>query len=461
MLVAIRASHATGDETNAPAGPADRGSAHRLPLRNPGRPDHSKGPSRGRGSARGNGRGRTWRQLITALALFACPALATAQPSISGTSGTWSQDQTVTITGSNFGTKTTAAPVVFDDSDHGQAVSARWSGGWPSLGTAACRIQYSTTIRSVALPYTSNGNTSYLRGGHCDTVFADEGWNVLVWKNRTVSSFPAYTYAHWYQRVDPAWVNQDPSDGNFKWYDWSSGSEPYQTSNGANWYLECANWDVGENCQNHFNDDGASLTQDFNWYGTSTQDLVAAGWHKYEIFLKFTQSGAGLIEWHRNGVLIHSWAGSRTDGMTGTARNESFGGYTFDDGNSNNYRYFDDIYYDTTWAHVELCAGSTWATRGVCEPQIPTNWNANGQSITITVNLGQFASGTKYLYVMDSAQAKNALGTAITVDGAGSPAAAPTRLRFRSVRIDFFMPAFGLALAFPVWRFHASRRPRR
>jgi hypothetical protein len=66
-----------------------------------------------------------------------------AAPSISGVSGTLTDGQTITISGSNFGTKTTAAPFI---SSYDNATSANnWSsgtlgGGWQFSGTGgACQ----------------------------------------------------------------------------------------------------------------------------------------------------------------------------------------------------------------------------------------------------------------------------------------------------------------------------------
>jgi hypothetical protein len=60
----------------------------------------------------------------------------------------------------------------------------------------------------------------------------------------------------------------------------------------------------------------------------------------------------------------------------------------------------DDVYVDNTLARVELCPGSTWASRGVCSIQIPSAWSDT--SITATINTGNFTTGQNaYLYVVD------------------------------------------------------------
>lgn len=83
--------------------------------------------------------------------------------------------------------------------------------------------------------------------------------------------------------------------------------------------------------------------------------------------------------------------------------------------------WLDDHYIQyNTPARVELCSGSTWATRGKCEIQIPTAWGTS--SITAAVNPGNFASGsTAYVYVVDSAGDANATGTAVTIGESSTP----------------------------------------
>jgi hypothetical protein len=70
-------------------------------------------------------------------------------------------------------------------------------------------------------------------------------------------------------------------------------------------------------------------------------------------------------------------------------------------GDENAYRYFDDMYVDTTLMRVMLADNATYENATVVEPQIPTEWSDG--SITVTVNLGQLAgAGSAYLFVFDA-----------------------------------------------------------
>ncbi len=100
------------------------------------------------------------------------------------------------------------------------------------------------------------------------------------------------------------------------------------------------------------------------------------------------------------------------------------GHYTSDDA----FRYFDDIYIDTSLARVMLANNSNYNQATVVEPQIPSAWSSN--LITVKVNLGKFpSSGSAYLFVFDSNNNHNSVGYPVTIGGGNPPPAAPTALR--------------------------------
>jgi hypothetical protein len=92
---------------------------------------------------------------------------------------------------------------------------------------------------------------------------------------------------------------------------------------------------------------------------------------------------------------------------------------TLHDRDDNAWRYFDDIYVDTTWSRVVLANNPNYNSASIVEPQIPSAWTSN--SITCTVNLGRLpAQGTAYLFVFDSNNNHNTTGYPVTVVGGGS-----------------------------------------
>lgn len=330
------------------------------------------------------------------LFLVTCVPVA-AQPAINGVSGSVAHGGTLTIQGSGFGTKTTAAPVVWDDAS-GTNVLDKWDGAWPTSQFPAYALTYRAPMRGVAPPHNRVGK--YLAGAHGSTG-ATGGQNVMVWKNRTLST-PGYTYASWYQRSDPAWVFGD--DNNFKLFDWSTGTEPYGsqycyiehnprftslTSTGA-WAGSCNGW--GQEATNLFNQ-----------------------WVKIEVEIKWTSQSDGYMKVWDNGRLVVD-VKQATDSYSGTARNDAIGGFARMQNQPNNWRYFADLYLDHSRARVILGNASTLATSTRREVQIPSQWS--NSSLAVTVNRGALTDGqTAYLYVVDPNGTVNALGFPVVLSG--------------------------------------------
>jgi len=81
------------------------------------------------------------------------------------------------------------------------------------------------------------------------------------------------------------------------------------------------------------------------------------------------------------------------------------------------FRYFDDIYIDTTWSRVVLANNQDYDSATIVEPQIPSAWSGN--SISATINLGAITDSTAYLFVFDADNNHNG-GYEIQVGGSGS-----------------------------------------
>src|SRR5947207_1048391 len=254
----------------------------------------------------------TSERLAFACAVIMWSSAAAAQPSILGSSGEWSQKATVTISGTGFGSKGTPAPVVWDDAS-GSNVTAKWDGAWPNCGgNDAYNLAYRTPSevgRNIPLPH--NHITKYLSGAHYGASPGPQcGYSVIMWKVRTITSFPAYSYASWYQRSDDGW--HFGGDDNYKTFAYSEGVGPYSLPN--NWYME-------------YNPRPTSPTSGAAWHlnddalGTSTQSLqiadqnghsfwwdgavnpMAGQWSKIELEIKYTSQTDGYIKSWENGIL--------------------------------------------------------------------------------------------------------------------------------------------------------------
>jgi hypothetical protein len=345
---------------------------------------------------------------ITLLVVLMLPFEVYASPSITSTSGTLTHGQTITVNGTGFGFKSTAAPLIWDDCS-GTTITNKWSGGWPNAntgGNANYNLAYRTPVNAVALPHSHV--TKYMAGAHMDGSDYNSGYNVMVYKNFASISKPTTIYMSTYWQVDPRWANGS-GDNNFKTFDYSQGTSPMSTKN---WYT-AYNFNGGGQTQLNnpawlANDDGNGVSNSSlspsGIYGSNGANVLGH-WVKTEIELKITDQTSGYLKVWDNGVQVFDYSGP-TDRYTGdAARSLAFGGYARAQGSSTQWRYFSDLYFDTTPQRVLICTGSTWTNRGVCEVQIPQTWTDNGTTaqITATVNQASFTdNSTKWLFVVDS-----------------------------------------------------------
>jgi hypothetical protein len=348
------------------------------------------------------------------VALFSAAAIGA--PAVQQVSGTFAHKASVTISGSGFGSKAQAAPVVWDDAS-GSNVLAKWSGAWPD-NNPAYNTTYRAPQRGVALPH---GNiTKYIAGAHAEGAGATGGYNVIFFKNITINSYPAQYYVSWYSTVDPAW--SFGGDENFKTFAYSSGNGPYGMPN--NWYVNYGPPTMRPpgNSQYPFpywqiNDDGSSLQNpDINgksswWYISEVNPITA--WAKNEIAVRLSTGNDGYIKQWENGRLVINYQGP-TDKYPGSSRTIGIGGYARNYNKSSNWRYFADVYLDSSLSRVVLANNPILGDATVIENQIPTAWGTG--SIGLTVNLGKFTSGqTAYLFVVDASGSSNSTGYPVTV----------------------------------------------
>ena len=339
--------------------------------------------------------------------------------SIASISGSAAHGGTLIISGSGFGTKPGVTPVVWDNCS-GTRITDLWSGGWPSRGTVNYQLQYrDAPYRGIAAPHNRVGR--YMTGAHGDSNGYDAGYNVMVFRSRTIS-FPAYSYASWYQRCDDNWVFT--GDSNFKCYDYSRGTEPYDLPN--NWYTEYNPRPTSRTATPswHANDDNGSFSGGYPW-GQNAVNPMSGVWTKVEHYVEISNL-TGFIKVYENGQLKLNMT-TRTDAMSGNIRCDAIGGFSRSYGQPNNWRYFADLYLDYTLQHVSFGNASTIDACTVLEVQPTTAWSPT--SITATVNRGTFSDGQNvYLYVFDEAGTANASGLLV---GMGTPPAAPTNLQVR------------------------------
>ena len=354
----------------------------------------------------------------TAGLLLVCglTATASAQPAVTGVSGTVTNNQTVVISGSGFGTKAVAAPLVWEDFADGALA--------PNLVTRAGTFVANTN--NLRHPFsTRNARSDYKNQGYYfgyDATTAPK-WFVQYWiKLASNWRWGTTTYG-----------GGDDGLANIKFFRmFPTGSRTYANAgyslhgfNGGNVLRFVEN-----GAQNYINVDGRS------WF-------TANVWHSVQVeYGENTAAGAtnGTMRLWVDGVLRDSITTLDTnptaDGSAVNKRPYIIGFYdswaASDAAVSNMYAYYGDIYVDNSWARVELGDAATYAACRHREMLIPTAWAAG--SVSARVAQGTFTAGeTAYLYVVNASGQVNASGFRVTVGGTAPPPpprpAPPTNVR--------------------------------
>lgn len=289
---------------------------------------------------------------------------------ISSLSGTASHGNSVTISGAGFGSKSTAAPQLWDTVENQSTYSGLSDGDTIPDGGS-----YPWYNNASSGPQVKMETTDSQRGQSSEMykiVFSGNSGGGLL---ESYDYNNAILYLSWWFKASTDWqggsqsnkilrMNEDASyvPSSLQW-SWTEGQ--FYAYHGS--YL-CEEWD--------------------DWGGNDNS------WNRLEILLN-ANSTSVTGRAYTNGSLTHTCAISapaNTDCVSiGLNPNSSISVNVW----------FDDVYIDTVWTRVELCSGSTWSSKGTCEIQPASSWSST--SIAITFNQGAFAnSSTAYLYIIDS-----------------------------------------------------------
>lgn len=359
--------------------------------------------------------------MIVALLVTAVPAAAA--PTVQNVAGALDHRGTITITGNGFGDKPTAAPLVWDDAS-GNNILDKWDGAWPDQ-LDGYNTNYHGPMRGIQPPHSHD--TRFIAGAHAASKSVEAGYLVVVFKNFDLLPFPFYVYSSWYQRADNQWFFG--GDNNFKTFNYSNCCEPMATPN--DWFTaygpphpnnvtDSDQWVLTDNGPSLSNPDARGHNM---WWGPAANPM-AGKWTKVEVAIRVTNQKDGYIYVWENGRQVINYVGP-TDRYPGTRRTVGIGGYARMQGHVTNWRYYDDIYLDTTLARVVLADSPVLSRAKIIENQIPQSWSDS--SITATVNLGQFTQGqTAYLFVVDSTGTASSAGVAVTAGGTVATPNAPS-----------------------------------
>ena len=326
---------------------------------------------------------------------------AGAAPGVSTISGAFFEGSSVSIAGSNFGTKSVAAPVKWDNFNDGTNANRLNTSKWP--------IQ--TTQGGSTYPTYSN---SVLRTGDVmsvKTVMGGSQYNCSFGYNGTGNRY--WYISYWRYDIAGAAVNFK----HFRIYG-NSGELPQAS------YTELSS----EASLYGIWDEPSADEQCCEWGGVGIRNA----WTREEFYLDAGTRGNsdGSAKYWRNASLLKSFSfnyPALNSGYSGELANPRIGHFwNTDAGNITSY--FSEVYIDNTQARVEIGNNSTWASCTHREIQISTAWSDS--SISISVNKGSFVEGdTVYLFVVDANGNANSQGYPVTIQKAVAPPSAPKGLR--------------------------------
>lgn len=336
-------------------------------------------------------------------------SLAWADPVVSGISGTVSVDSSITINGTGFGTKSSAAPWTWDNFEDGTvgqtlSTSPKGAGYWTRYDvTATSQPTYQSCGHGgtqCAQLTTAASGESFQNFGRTGLLSDEMYWSCwFKWElvsgtasaDSIMKMIRLNTEGTMYSTTPSVYVTLAPDSTP------GAGGTYGDSPNGAG--------DVFPESQM-----GA---------------LDGAVWHHLEVYWRMSIPGGtsnGEFRVYYDGVekLPGHWNNVVTRASGITRQIDSFllplmhsvaSGKIF-------RHSADDIYVDRTRSRVVICPGATWAARGACNVQIPSAWSAT--SITATVN-GPGTLVGQYLYVVDSAGLVNSTGF-LVASASGGPA---------------------------------------
>lgn len=338
------------------------------------------------------------------------PITLLGAPSISGVSGTLTNNSTITIAGSGFSTKSTAAPVIASYNHPTAAYNWGSSGTYDAAWTYnGSQTSLSQTVQRTALPQSSYSSRATMNGDYS---------NIGITGTAAVNH-----YLSW-------WVYQDYDAGNlqdnskvFRLYLGVSGGDAADMiirRDPVSGYMRYATDDQSTNtCHNHSYISYSPAPWSFGYYTYDWISTVSSNvpttkaWHHYEVFLNVpgaltacTSSGYLMVD----GVTAMRFADMALT-YVGAVPHDMFIvriGHVSGADNATEYDYIDQVYIDNTPQRVFISTASNLAaswpdigTAHTSEIQVPSAWADD--SITVTLNRGTFAAdATAYLYVVDS-----------------------------------------------------------
>lgn len=353
-----------------------------------------------------------------AIALCIAPFIASADPSITGVTGTISNGQTITITGTGFGANGPTV-LLFDDFEGGTNGN--------QLSTSLAEVGAWTSIQSPTFTSYSNANKV---SGTLAARFNINGYPTNqhpVIMAQTASAFDSFFVSYWYMLPTG---NTFPGDG----------------TGGVNWKVVWVTKDdavddadltimgQGWDWWHMFGNDPVHATYDSSTYrlanGTTSYSYSDGRWDRMAWWTKGAEGTTGETNITLTNTL-GTWSAWNVTGVATLNEGDSnkrrqfyVNGYVRDTPNS--YPTFDDVYIATgpyARARVEIGNANTYSGSTVLTVCTTPAGSSSGYwsdtSISCTVRQGGISNGNAWVYVTDI-NGVTSSGQAITFGG-GTP----------------------------------------
>jgi len=332
------------------------------------------------------------KKIIIILLIVLMPLYVSAAPAITDLNGSVTDDQPLTILGSNFG-------------NNGLAIE--WLGGQSGpIESGSDGAQFASTRENwseVVYParFDDSRAYSYNKSLIFDSTIDNTGRFGLSYDTGGNISF---AYVSYYAYFD----NNSRSAGQWKMYRCMPVASVVDSNTPQLIMFNKRNFGGGSNIE------WRPQTQSAVNKSLSDGALPNSGeWCRIEMYLQPSSSngaadGYGQVWTHRPGVSIDLIYNENNMLSYGSSDNRKWRYHVFQNYMGNGYGgttgtkvWMDDIYISNTKARVEIGNRSTWSNCTQREIQYPTAWSNN--SISFMLNRGSIQDGdTAYLFVVDA-----------------------------------------------------------
>jgi hypothetical protein len=280
------------------------------------------------------------------------------------------------ITGTGFGTKATAAPIVFDDFDSG-SVNANW-------GYDYSQDDYQTVVTDV------KHNGGYALEGEYAVGSGSSGCYAGAFNSYAGSGYNQYWYVSFWFRKNFTWGTAgDVKFGNYKLNRFNNNSDS------TNCYVELA---AGDNAKRTIEYGSGTKYWSFN----RDSNIPSNTWVFLQTWWKVGDNSDGAMGFSCNSNVVFNETG--LDFGARTTLDEQIYGFYNARGQSTfagEKVWIDEMYVDKSWARVIIGDQPVYLNCTKYAMQIPSAWADT--EITVTLNQGSFTGAENmYLFVVDS-----------------------------------------------------------